>query len=75
MASCSCGTLDKLYPRPPPGIAKGLVGAGCDFVRQSIQLYEFRSLDNRMCGIAPDTADKNKPVLFVRSGLSGPGTG
>lgn len=36
MASCSCGTRDKLYPRPPPGIAKGLVGAGCDFVRQSV---------------------------------------
>ena len=64
MASCSCGTRDKLYPRPPPGTAKGLVGAGCDFVRQSIQLFEFRSFDNRMRVIAPDKTDQNKAVLF-----------
>ena len=62
MASCSCGTRDKLYPRPPPGIAKGLVGAGCDLVRWSIQLSEFKSLDKRMFGITPDKTDQNKPV-------------
>ena len=77
MASCSCGTRDKLYPRPPPGIAKGLVDVGCDFVRQSIQLFEFRSFDNRMRVIAPDKTDQNKAVLFwqvwsqrARHGLS-----
>ena len=76
MASCSCGTRDKLYPRTPPGIAKGLVDAGFDFVRQSIQLYEFRSLDKRMCGITPDTTDQNKPVPICQVwGHRGAGAG
>ena len=47
-------------------ILSTLVCAGFDFVRQSIRLSEFRSLDNRMCGITPDKTDQNKLVPFCQ---------
>ena len=58
MASVVSRTVEQeTLSADPAGIAKGLVGADFDFVRQSIQLSEFRSLDKRMYGITPDKTD------------------